>query len=350
MKSRGRPRLFSSLVRDIGIDLGTVNSLVYVVGRGIVLNEPSVIAVSKDDGRVLKWGEEARHMLGRTPQNIEAVRPIRDGVISDFVLTEEMLKRFLHMVTNRFLLRKNVLVGVPSGVTEVERRAVLEATRNAGATHSYVIEEPIAAAFGAGLPVHDPTASIVVDIGGGTTEIAIISSSGIVHSSSIRIGGDELDEAIAAYMRRAYNLLIGEQTAEQTKIDIGSVVHLEQELHREVRGRDLVTGLPKSYIVSSDEIRIAISEQVGAIIEAVKLSLEAAPPELAGDSMDRGILLAGGGALLRGFDRLLADHTLMKVKVAPDPLLVVSKGTGMLVEQMRHNPNVRRLVEKASLY
>lgn len=350
MKNRGTIGPFSSLIRDIGIDLGTVNSLVYVGGRGIVLRQPSVIAISKDDGRVLKWGDEARQMLGRTPLNIEAVRPIRDGVISDYVLTEELLRRFLQQVTNKFLLRKNVLVAVPSGVTEVERRAVLEATKNAGATHSYVIEEPIAAAFGSGLPIHQPTASIVVDIGGGTTEVALLSSSGIVHANSIRVGGDELDDAIVTYIRRAYNVLIGEQTAEQTKIEIGSVMTLSPELQREIRGRDLGTGLPRSIMVTSEEIRNAMLESVYSIIEAVRQTLEAAPPELAGDALDKGILLSGGGALLRNFDRLLSDHTAMKVTIAPEPLLAVAKGTGILVQQMRTNPRIRRMIEKASLY
>jgi rod shape-determining protein MreB len=350
MRSRSQSRLFGSLIRDIGIDLGTANSLVFVAGQGIVIHEPSVIAVSQDDRRTISVGEAARHMLGRTPQNIEAIKPIRNGVIADYLQTEELLRSFIQRVTNRFLLRKNVLVGVPSGVTEVERRAVLEATRNAGATHSFVIEEPIAAAFGSGLPVHEPTASIVVDVGGGTTEVAIISSSGIVHANSLRIAGDELDEAIISYVRRAYNLLIGEQTAERAKVEVGCVVPLQQELRTEIRGRDLVSGLPKSVIITSDEIRNAILEPVNAIVQSVKITLEAAPPELAGDAIDRGILLCGGGALLRGFEQYLAEHTMMKVQVATDPLLAVAHGTGRIVAEMHHNVRVRRLVERASLY
>lgn len=349
MRSNWAHRLLSGVTRDIGIDLGTANTLVYVAGKGIVLREPSVIAITRDDGRVLAVGAEARQMIGKTPAHIEVIRPLKDGVIADFDQTEQMLKAFLEKITNKFLLRKNVVVGVPSGVTEVERRAVIEATRNAGATHAYVIEEPLAAAFGAGLPVHEPSASIVVDIGGGTTEVAIISMSGIVHSHSIRIGGNELDEAIVAYMRRAYNLAIGEQSAEKAKLEIGSVLPLPQELITEVKGRDLVTGMPKSMKLSSDEVRMAFSEPIHAIIEAVKVTLEAAPPELAADSMDRGITLCGGGALLRGMDRLLSDHTSMKITISSDPLTAVAKGTGMLVEQMHYDPMVRKILEKASL-
>lgn len=341
--------LFSGFSRDIGIDLGTANTLVHVSGRGIVLREPSVIAVSREDGKAIRVGEEARQMLGRTPANIEAIRPLKDGVIADYVRTEEMLKHFIARVTTKFLLRKRVVVGVPSGSTDVERRAVLEAARNAGATHAYVIAEPLAAAIGAGLPLREPGGSIIVDIGGGTTEVAIVSMGGIVHSHSIRIGGDELDEAITAYIRRAYNLYIGERTAEQTKIDIGSAMALDRELKMEVRGRDLVTGLPKSAIISSDEIRLALADPVHAIVEAVKVTLEAAPPELAADAMDRGITLAGGGALLRGFDRLLEEHTMMKVQIARDPLSCVVIGTGFVVEHMSSDPFVKRMLEKASL-
>jgi rod shape-determining protein MreB and related proteins len=342
--------LLSGVSRDIGIDLGTANTLVHVGGRGIVLREPTVIAVSREDGRALKVGEEAKRMIGRTPANIEAIRPLKDGVIADYIHTEEMLKHFLAKVTNKFLLRKTVVIGVPSGATDVERRAVLEATRNAGATQAFVLEEPLAAAIGAGLALREPGGSIIVDIGGGTTEVAIVSMGGIVHSNSIRIGGDELDEAIAAYMRRAHNLAVGERSAEQAKIDIGSAMPLDQELRLEIRGRDLISGLPKSLIITSDEVRDALAEPLAAIVEAVKVTLEAAPPELAGDAMDRGITLAGGGALLRGIDRLLEEHTSIKVRIARDPLSCVVIGTGFVVEQMRGDPFVRRMLEKASLH
>jgi rod shape-determining protein MreB and related proteins len=343
-------KLFSSFNRDIGIDLGTANTLIHVGGRGIVLSEPSVIAVNREDGKALKFGEDAKRMIGRTPANIEAIRPLKDGVIADYVHTEEMLKHFLSKVTNRFLLRKTVVIGVPSGATEVERRAVLEAARNAGATQAYVIEEPLAAAIGAGLPLNEPTGSIIVDVGGGTTEIAIVSMGGIVHAHSIRIGGDELDDAIIAYVRRAYNLYIGERTAEQTKIDIGSALALDQELKTEIRGRDLVSGLPKSVIITSDEVRLALHEAINAIVEAVKVTLEASPPELAADAMDRGITVAGGGSLLRGFDKLLEEHTLMKVRIARDPLTCVVVGTGFVAERMHGDPLIRRMLEKASMH
>ncbi len=342
--------LFSQFSRDIGIDMGTANTLVYVGGRGIVLREPSVIAVSREDGHVISVGEDAKRMLGRTPATIEAIRPLRDGVIADYVHTEKMLEHFIGRVSNRFLLRKTVVVGVPSGATEVERRAVQEATRNAGATHAYVIEEPLAAAVGAGLVLNEPKGSIIVDIGGGTTEVAIISMGGVVHSHSLRIGGDELDDAVAAYARRAHHLYIGERTSERAKIEIGSVRPLPKELTAEIKGRDLGTGLPKAVTITSEELRLAIEEPINAIVEAVKLTLEAAPPELAADAMDQGITLAGGGALLRGMADLLAEHTLMRVRVAKDPLACVVLGAGMVAEQMHDNPTIRRMVERASLY
>ncbi len=341
-------RLFSRFTRDIGIDLGTANTLVHVAGRGVILREPSVVAINKDDGKVMAVGEEARRMLGRTPANIVATRPLKDGVIADYDQTEKMLQHFISKVCNRFLLRRTVVVGIPSGVTEVERRAVIEASRNAGATQAFVIEEPMAAAFGAGLPVDEPSGSMIVDIGGGTTEVAVISLGGIVHSRSIRVAGDELDEAISAYVRRAYNLFIGDRTAEQTKIEIGSAYMLEQELEITVKGRDLVSGLPRSAVISSEEVRVAISEPLNAIVEAVKLTLEATPPELAADAMDRGIVLAGGGALLRGLDKLIARETGMPVHIAPDPLSCVVKGTGIVVEGMHENPLIRKMLEKAS--
>ncbi|HEY0867551.1 MAG TPA: rod shape-determining protein [Fimbriimonas sp.] len=340
--------LGGGLSRDIGIDLGTANTLVHVGGKGIVLREPSVIAMNKDDGRVLAVGEEAKRMLGRTPANIVAIRPLRDGVIADFEQTQAMLRHFIAKVTTRFHLRRTVVVGIPSGVTEVERRAVIEAAQRAGATDAYVIEEPMAAAFGAGLPVDEPSGSMVVDIGGGTTEVAMISLGGIVHSRSIRVAGDELDEAIISYVRRAYNLFIGDRTAEQTKIATGSAFPLEQELQIEIKGRDLVTGLPRSAVITSEEVRLAIQEPLHEIVEAVKLTLESAPPELAADTMDRGIVLAGGGALLRGLDRLIAQETLMPVHIADDPLSCVAVGTGIVVEAMHENQLIRKMLERSS--
>ncbi len=352
MKSNGRHGWLHSFSnkfgRDIGIDLGTANTLVHVGGRGVILREPSVVAINKDNGEVLAVGEEAKRMLGRTPSHIVATRPLKDGVIADFEQTERMLQYFISKVSNRFLLRRTVVVGIPSGVTEVERRAVIEASRNAGATQAYVIEEPMAAAFGAGLPVDEPSGSMIVDIGGGTTEVAVISLGGIVHSRSIRIAGDELDEAISSYVRRAYNLYIGDRTAEMTKIEIGSAYALEQELQITIKGRDLVTGLPRSAVITSEEVRMAIQEPLNAIVEAVKLTLEATPPELAADAMDHGIVLAGGGALLRGLDRLISEETMMPVLIAKDPLSCVVIGTGMVVEAMHENPMIRKMLEKAS--
>jgi rod shape-determining protein MreB len=342
------PRFAHRFGRDIGIDLGTANTLVHVGGRGVLLREPSVIAINKDTGEVVAVGEEAKRMLGRTPGHIVAIRPLKDGVIADYEQTERMLQHFIGKVSNRFLLRKTVVVGIPSGVTEVERRAVIEAARKAGASQAYVVEEPMAAAFGAGLPVDEPSGSMIVDIGGGTTEVAVISLGGIVHSRSIRVAGDELDEAIASYVRRAYNLFIGEKTAEQTKIEIGSAVPLTTEIEITVKGRDLVTGLPRSATITSEEVRVAIQEPLNAIVEAVKLTLEATPPELAADAMERGIVLAGGGALLRGLDTLIAKETLMPVHVAQDPLSCVAIGTGMVVEAMHENPLIRKMLEKAS--
>jgi rod shape-determining protein MreB and related proteins len=352
MKSNSRPsitsRFFSRFGRDIGIDLGTANTLVHVAGRGVLVREPSVVAINRDNGEVLAVGEEAKRMLGRTPSNIIATRPLKDGVIADYDQTEKMLRYFIAKVSKRFLIRQTVVVGIPSGVTEVERRAVIEAAKNAGAHQAYVIEEPMAAAFGAGMPVDEPSGSMIVDIGGGTTEVAVISLGGIVHSRSIRVAGDELDEAISAYVRRAYNLYIGDRTAEQTKIEIGSAIPLEHELEIQVKGRDLVTGLPRSAMISSEEVRMAIAEPLNAIVEAVKLTLEATPPELAADAMDHGIVLAGGGALLRGLDKLIAQETMMPVHIANDPLSCVVIGTGIVVEAMHQNPLIRRMLEKSS--
>ena len=341
-------RLQHRFTRDIGIDLGTANTLVHVGGRGVVIREPSVVAINKDDGKVVAVGEEAKRMLGRTPANIVAIRPLKDGVIADFEQTEAMLRHFIARVGRKSVLRMTVVVGIPSGVTEVEKRAVIDATRNAGAHQAYVIEEPMAAAFGAGLPVDEPSGSMIVDIGGGTTEVAVISLGGIVHSRSIRVAGDEFDDAISAYVRRAYNLTIGDRTAEMTKIEVGSAYPLEQERQITIKGRDLVTGLPRSAVVSSEEVRMAIQEPLKAIVEAVKLTLEATPPELAADAMDHGIALAGGGALLRGLDRLIAEETMMPVYIAKDPLSCVAIGTGMVVEMLPESPLIRKMLERSS--
>ncbi len=340
--------LFSRFSRDIGIDLGTANTLVHVAGRGIICREPSVVAINKDSGEVLQVGEEAKRMLGRTPANIVAVRPLRDGVIADYDHTQKMLEYFIKRSAQGFTLYQTVVVGIPSGVTEVERKAVLEACRQAGANQAHVIEEPMAAAIGAGLPVDEAIGSMIVDIGGGTTEVAVISLAGIVHSRSIRIAGDEIDEAISSYVRRAYNLFIGDRTAEACKIAIGSAYPLQRELSFTVRGRDLVTGLPRSEDLTSEEIRHAIAEPLNAIVEAVKLTLEATPPELAADAMNNGIVLAGGGALLKGMDELISAETGMPVLIANDPLDCVVIGTGRMLEEMHVNPAIRRMLERAA--
>lgn len=326
---------FGSFTRDMGIDLGTANTLVYVKGRGIVLCEPSVVAMQRDSGAVLAVGEEAKRMIGRTPGNIVAIRPMKDGVIADFDVTQSMLRYFINKThKKRVFVHPRVVVCVPSGVTEVEKRAVIEATLQAGAREAYLIEEPMAAAIGAGLPVHEPTGNMIVDIGGGTTEVAIISLGGIVTSRSIRVGGDEMDEVIVQYIKRAYNLMIGERTAEETKVQIGSAFPVEQETKMEIRGRDLVTGLPKTIEITSQEIREALSEPVSSIIEAVKVTLEKTPPELAADIMDKGIVMAGGGSLLKGLDLLLKKETGMPVHLAEDPLSCVALGSGKVLEEI----------------
>ena len=325
--------LLERFSRDMGIDLGTANTLVYVNGRGVVVCEPSVVAMASQTNEVLAVGEEAKRMVGRTPGNIIAVRPLKDGVIADFDVTERMLRYFMNRaVKRRGFFRPRVLVGVPSGVTEVEKRAVIDATLSAGAKDARLIEEPMAAAIGAGLPVQEPTGNMVVDIGGGTTEVAVISLGGVVSHRSIRVAGDEMDEAIVQHVRRAYNLLIGERTAEEIKTDIGAADGEVEGRAMEVRGRDLVTGLPKTVTVSDEEIRDALAEPVTSIIEAVRMTLERTPPELAADIMDRGIVLAGGGALLRGMDRLLAEETGMPVHIAEDPVSAVALGTGIALE------------------
>jgi len=323
------------LSRDMGIDLGTANTLVYVRGEGIVLREPSVIARRVDDGQVLAVGEEAKRMIGRTPSDVQAVRPLRDGVIADFETTATMLAYFIRRgLRGRSLFKPRVVVGIPSGVTEVEKRAVIDATLQAGAREAYLIEEPMAAAIGAGLPVSEPVGSMVVDVGGGTTEVAVIALGGIVTSRSIRIGGDEMDEAIIHHARRAYNLLIGERTAEEIKIAIGSAYPLREEQVVDVRGRDLLTGLPRTVRMTSAEIREALSEPVAAIVEAVKQTLERTPPELAADIVERGIVMVGGGALLRGLDRLLSQETGMPVTLPDDPLSAVVLGAGRALEEI----------------
>ena len=327
--------LFSSLSRDMGIDLGTANTLVHVKGKGIVLREPSVVAIQRDTGEVLAVGDEAKQMIGRTPGNIVAIRPLKDGVIADFDVTQAMLKYFIKKaIDTKSFIRPRVVVGVPSGVTEVEKRAVIDATVQAGAREAYLIEEPMAAAIGAGLPVHEPTGNMVVDIGGGTTEVAVISLGGIVTSRSIRIGGDELDEAIIQYVKRTYNLMIGERTAEEVKITIGSAILPAVDETMDIRGRDLVTGLPKTLNIKAVEIQRALSEPVFGIIEAVKVTLEKTPPELAADIMDRGIVMTGGGSLLRGLDSLLNKETGMPVHIAEDPLSCVAIGTGRALETL----------------
>ena len=342
-------RFFDSFSKDMGIDLGTANTLVSMRGKGIVLREPSVVAIRKDTGEILAVGEEAKMMLGRTPGNIVAIRPLKDGVIADFDTTQIMLKYFIQKATGGFsFFRPRVVVGVPSGVTEVERRAVIDATIQAGAREAYLIEEPMAAAIGAGLPVHDPTGNMVVDIGGGTTEVAVISLGGIVSSRSIRIGGDELDEAIIQYMKRTYNLLIGERTAENVKMTIGSAMPSSEEESMDIRGRDLVTGLPKTLPVSVMEIELALSEPVSAIVDAVKVTLEKTPPELSADIMDRGIVMTGGGALLRRLDKLLTRETGMPVIVAENPLDCVAKGTGVVAEDLETMKRVTMASSKKS--
>jgi rod shape-determining protein MreB len=331
--------------QDVGIDLGTANTLVHVKGKGIILEEPSVVAIQKDSGQVLAVGDEAKQMIGRTPGNIVAIRPMKDGVIANYDVTLSMLRYFiLKALKNKSpLIRPRVIVCIPSGITAVEERAVREAALQAGAKEAYLIEEPMAAAIGAGLPVSEPTGNMIVDIGGGTTEVAIISLGGIVAVKSIRVAGDELDDAIINYVKRAYNLAIGERTAEEIKNQIGSA-YLEDESARgkimDVRGRDLVTGLPKTITVTAGEINNALAEPVASIIDAIKVCLEKAPPELASDIMDRGIMMAGGGSLLHGLDRLVSRETGMPVHLAEEPLAAVALGTGKVLE----NINVLRRV------
>ncbi|MCM8780390.1 MAG: rod shape-determining protein [Candidatus Omnitrophica bacterium] len=325
------------LSNDIGIDLGTATTLVYLKGEGIVLCEPSVVAVERGTSNVLAVGEEAKRMLGRTPGNIIAIRPMKDGVITDFEITEAMLRHFIQKVRRRrFQIRPRIVIAIPSGITEVEKRAVKESAERAGAREVFLIEEPIAAAIGVGLPIQEPVGNMVIDIGGGTTEIAVISLAGIVFSKSIRIGGDEMDEAIIEYLKKTYNLMIGERTAEEIKIKIGSAYPLDEEMSMEVKGRDLVGGLPKTVTITSEEIREALQEPLRSILEITKVSLERTPPELAADLIEHGIVMAGGGSLLRGLDRLISEETGLPVHIAEDPLTAVANGTGKVLNEIRY--------------
>ncbi len=324
----------SFIGRDMAVDLGTANTLVYVRGRGIVLNEPSVVAINTNTGGILAVGAEAKKMIGRTPGNIVAIRPLKDGVIADFDTTERMLRYFIQKVhRRRHLAKPRIVVCVPSGITGVEQRAVKDAGYAAGARKVYIIEEPMAAAIGADLPVHEATGNMVVDIGGGTTEVAVISLGGIVTAQSIRVAGDEMDNAIVQYVKKEYSLMLGERTAEEIKMAIGSAFELPDEKHSEIRGRDLVSGLPKTVVVSAAEIRKAIEEPVNAIIDAVKTTLDKCPPELSGDIMDRGIVLTGGGALLKGLDARLRNETGMPIHITDNPLDCVALGSGKCVEE-----------------
>lgn len=323
--------LFSNAM---AIDLGTANTLVYLKGQGVVLSEPSVVALRRDGkaGRVLAVGHEAKEMLGKTPGNIVAIRPMKEGVIADFEITQSMLKHFIKKVQKRSFIRPRIIVAVPSGITQVEKKAVREAAEQAGASEVYLIEEPMAAAIGAGLPVTEPAANMVVDIGGGTTEVAVISLSGIVFSKSVRVGGDKMDEAILHYIRKKYNLLIGERTAELIKQEVGTAYPSDQVDTLEVKGRDTLTGIPKVVAIDSEEIRKALIEQIDAIVETVRMALEQTPPELAADIVDRGIVLTGGGAKLRRLDVLLREETGLPIHIADDPLETVAVGSGKAIE------------------
>lgn len=330
-------KFFNPLSKDIGIDLGTANTLVYVRGRGIIINEPSVVAINQKTGQVLAIGNEAKKMVGRTPAHIVATRPLVNGVISDFEVTEEMLKYFISKVNDRkfsLMPRPRIVIGIPSGVTEVEKRAVYDATMNAGAREVYLIEEPMAAAIGSRLPVQDARGSVIVDIGGGTSEVAVISLGGIVVSKSLRVAGDRMNEDIIRYVRTNHNLLLGERTAEDIKIGIGSAYELEEELEAIVRGRDLVTGLPKEIVINDAQIRTALHGSIKILVNAIKSSIEETPPELVADIMEHGIILAGGGSLIKGLDKLVSEVTQMPVKVSEDPLTAVVRGTGIILENI----------------
>ncbi|MDO9582981.1 MAG: rod shape-determining protein [Desulfomicrobium sp.] len=336
--SRILDKILGFFSNDLAIDLGTANTCVYVKGKGIVLREPSVVAVKRDNrgnNKVLAVGSEAKRMLGRTPGNIVAIRPMKDGVIADFEVTEAMLRHFISKVHNsRRLVRPRIVICVPTGITQVEKRAVRESAQSAGAREVFLIEEPMAAAIGADLPITEPTSNMVVDIGGGTTEVAVISLSGIVYSKSVRIGGDKMDEAILQHVKRKYNMLIGESSAEDIKTTIGSAYPLDPELVMNVKGRDLVSGIPQNITITSEEVRKAISEPVDSIVQAVRIALEQTPPELAADIVDRGIVLTGGGALLKGLDSLLREETSLPITVVDDPLSTVALGSGKVLDNL----------------
>ena len=336
--SRILDKILGFFSNDLAIDLGTANTCVYVKGKGIVLREPSVVAVKRDNrgnNKVLAEGAEAKRMLGRTPGNIVAIRPMKDGVIADFEVTEAMLRHFISKVHNsRRLVRPRIVICVPTGITQVEKRAVRESAQSAGAREVFLIEEPMAAAIGADLPITEPTSNMVVDIGGGTTEVAVISLAGIVYSKSVRIGGDKMDEAILQHVKRKYNMLIGESSAEDIKMTIGSAYPLDEELVMDVKGRDLVSGIPQNITITSEEVRKAISEPVDSIVQAVRIALEQTPPELAADIVDRGIVLTGGGALLKGLDSLLREETSLPITVVEDPLSTVALGSGKVLDNL----------------
>jgi rod shape-determining protein MreB len=328
-------RIIGMFSSDLAVDLGTANTLVYVKGKGIVLREPSVVAVSQGNGQVLAVGAEAKQMLGRTPGNIHAIRPMKDGVIANFEITESMIRHFIQKVHNRkALVRPRVIIAVPSGITQVEKRAVRDSAESAGAREVYLIEEPMAAAIGVGLPVQEPSGNMIVDIGGGTTEVAVISMSGIVFSKSVRVAGDEMDEVIVNYIKKKYNLLIGERTAENIKIKIGNVYPTGNNDSFEGKGRDLVAGIPKTLLITEDNVREALSETINMIIDAVKVTLERTPPELAADIVDKGIVLAGGGSMIKGLDVLLREETGLPISLAEDPLSAVVLGTGKVLDEI----------------
>ncbi|HEX7420636.1 MAG TPA: rod shape-determining protein [Thermoanaerobaculia bacterium] len=324
--------LLSMFSNDLAIDLGTANTLVYAKNKGIVVREPSIVAVNKINNQVEAVGKEAKEMLGRTPGNIVAIRPMKDGVIADFEVTEKMIKYFIEKAHGRrFFVKPRIVISVPSEITQVEKRAVKDSALRAGATEVYLIEQAMAAAIGAGLPITDPTGNMIVDIGGGTTDVAVISLAGIVYSRSVRVAGNEMDDAIIQYIKRKYNLLIGERTAEQVKMEIGSAFPLDEEMTMEIKGRDLVEGVPKTLVVSDEEIREALSETVATIVEAVRVALERTPPELSADIMDKGIIIAGGGSMLKNLDKRLREETGLPVTLAEDPLACVALGTGQML-------------------
>ncbi|KAA0257380.1 rod shape-determining protein [Deferribacter autotrophicus] len=328
-------KIFDIFSNDLAIDLGTANTLIYVRGKGIVCNEPSVVAINNNTNEILAVGNEAKSMLGRTPANIVAIRPMKDGVIANFEVTEKMLRYFIQKVHHRkSLVRPRIVICIPSGGTQVEKRAVKDSAIQAGAREVYLIEEPMAAAIGAGLPIQEPTGNMIVDIGGGTTEVAVISLSGIVYANSVRVGGDEMDEAIVNYIKRKYNLLIGMNAAEQIKMKIGSAFKTEEEMSVEIKGRDLVTGIPKTIEITDDEVREALNDAVSKIVDAVKIALEKTPPELAADIVDKGIVLTGGGALLKGLDKRLSEETGLPIIVSDDPLTAVALGSGKVLEEL----------------